>query len=194
MDPCGGSRATHFAGGNDVKLYKTRIPRVRGFLPPHQSFDPETASDADLQQNGFPPKPDRKLDPISYANWLQRSSYETIMADLEYTGLRHGPVKDVKIVKRIGHRNIIAFSDIWSGFVIRDEVNNPFVGPGGGFVGAEWSVSRPVIYTNTKLYGEHSYCSSWVGLDWMDFRLVRLVRKTSFRPGCRFIMRYTSRL
>src|SRR5271156_1740783 len=49
----------------------TSLPGVTAYAPPPAGFDPVKATDEELADWGFPPRPDQTLFPEEYANWVR---------------------------------------------------------------------------------------------------------------------------
>jgi hypothetical protein len=117
------------------------IAGVAVFGRPPPDFNPLTASNAQLDEYGFPPRPDRNLGPEAQKRWEQRVMSQTrIVPELAQTNVFHGPVKGIKPVKT-GGGTIDATSANWSGYAITDPTN-PFVKPGSQ-VEAQYVVPKP---------------------------------------------------
>ena len=73
------------------------IAGVSVFGRPPPDFNPLTASDAQLDEYGFPPRPNRDLGPEARARWEQRVMSQTrIVPELAQTNVFHGLVKGIK--------------------------------------------------------------------------------------------------
>ena len=131
-----------------------------GFVynPPPAGFSPLTASDLELEQWGFPPRPNES-DAVSYAKWKKHVSVKRVTPQLTFTNIYQGPARNVKFA-RIA--NASATSQNWSGYVLS--------GANGTFkvnqtqVSADWnipSVAQAVGTCNSTW----DYSSQWVGFD-----------------------------
>src|SRR5690349_23317843 len=67
-------------------------PMARGHARPPANFDPLTASDAQLAQFGFPPRPDVATAPDRYAVWkkLVTAPQHRVQPQLEHTTIHNG--------------------------------------------------------------------------------------------------------
>ncbi|MFY9906438.1 MAG: hypothetical protein WBX02_22325 [Terriglobales bacterium] len=63
-------------------------------IPP-AGFDPVTASDNELKQWGFPPRPS-EVDTKAYARWKRVASLKRITPQLTFTNIYHGPARNVQ--------------------------------------------------------------------------------------------------
>ena len=72
----------------------TNLPGVTAYAPPPAGFDPIKATDEELADWGFPPRPDQTLFPEEYANWVRvRQALKTrIIPHLVQTNIVHGPL------------------------------------------------------------------------------------------------------
>jgi hypothetical protein len=140
---------------------ETQVPGVAAFARPPASFNPLTASDAELDRYGFPPRPSRKLGTSLLARWERRVMSQTrIVPLLQQTNTFHAPVRGIKQIKTTdgtGEAN----SENWSGYAIVDS-SNPFAKPGAQ-VEAQYVVPKPVSGCES---GSETYSSAnWVGID-----------------------------
>jgi hypothetical protein len=77
----------------------TNVPGV-GFSPqPPQYFDPLSASDQELNDYGFPSRPDSQIQPEAYASWKRAMSTvkERILPELKLTDRFHEPAQQVVV-------------------------------------------------------------------------------------------------
>jgi hypothetical protein len=140
---------------------ETGIAGVSAFGRPPPGFNPLTASDAELDQYGFPPRPNHNLGQEAQKQWEQRVMSQTrIVPELKQTNVFHGLAKGIKSVKIAG-RAVEAVSSNWSGYAITDGTN-PFGKPGSQ-VGAQFVVPKPASGCSD---GTETYSSAnWVGID-----------------------------
>ncbi len=138
------------------------IAGVSVFGRPPPDFNPLTASDAQLDEYGFPPRPNRDLGPEARARWEQRVMSQTrIVPELAQTNVFYGLVKGIKPGKTTPGR-IEATSSNWSGYAITDPTN-PFAKPGAQ-VEAQFVVPKPAsgcTEGSTETYSS----ANWVGID-----------------------------
>jgi hypothetical protein len=139
----------------------TPIAGVSAFVGPPASFNPLTASDADLDRFGFLPRPSAEEGADMMAHWERRAKTQTrIVPQLVQTGKFHGPVRTIK---QIGTASgaIEANNENWSGYTIIDR-GNPFAKPGSR-VEARYVVPTPASGCESK---SDTYSSAnWVGID-----------------------------
>src|SRR6478752_8881675 len=121
---------------------ETEIPGVAAFTRPPASFNPLTATDAELDRYGFPSRPSRDLGADVLARWERRvMSQSRIVPQLKQTNTFHAPVRSIKQIKASGG-TIEANSENWSGYAIVDS-SNPFAKPGSQ-VEVRYIVPKPV--------------------------------------------------
>jgi hypothetical protein len=119
----------------------TPIAGVSAFVHPPPDFNPLTASDADLDQFGFPPRPSAEEGADMMAQWERRAKTQTrIVPELVQGGKFHGPVRTIKQI-RTASGVIEANNENWSGYTITDP-GNPFAKPGSR-VEARYVVPAP---------------------------------------------------
>ena len=138
------------------------IEGVSVFGRPPPNFNPLTATDAQLDEYGFPPRPNQNLGPEARARWEQRVMSQTrIVPELAQTNVFHGLIKGIKPGKTTTGR-IEATSSNWSGYAITDPTN-PFAKPGSQ-VEAQFVVPKPASGCpegSTETYSS----ANWVGID-----------------------------
>jgi hypothetical protein len=140
---------------------ETKIAGISAFGRPPASFNPLTATDAELDRYGFPPRPNQDLGADVAARWERRVMSQTrIIPQLLQTNTFHAPAKSLKQLS--ARDNVIeANSENWSGYVIVDKAN-PFLKPGSQ-VEAQYVVPKPVSGCRA---GTETYSSAnWVGID-----------------------------
>jgi len=149
-------------------------PMARAHARPPANFDPLTASDAQLAQFGFPPRPDAATAPDRYAVWkkLVTAPQHRLQPALEHTTIHNGRARLVSSRggapglarnTRVGVANDAASVTTmnWSGYAVVDG-QNPF--QSGTTVYGEWVV--PVAQQAAgACTGSWAYSSEWVGID-----------------------------
>jgi hypothetical protein len=148
-----------------LPLAKGQVPTGAGapivYAAPPAGFNPVTASDAQLAQYGFPPRPDLSV-PDLYAHWVR-------MVTAPQTRLTNVTVQTTNVVNgSIGGRqdkgtvgNVTATqSNNWSGYAIASPSGTFRVSD--SFVFAEWDV--PAAGVDNCSYAPYA-ASQWVGLD-----------------------------
>lgn len=120
-----------------------------------EGFDPVSASDAQLEEYGFPHRPDPN-DAKVYATWLQAVSVTRIRGEWINTGRYHLPIqrKGPAVANSVDNISNQA-SGNWSGFAI--EGGKPFKQVEG-----RWDV--PSV-NNQFGIGGNGYMSEWIGID-----------------------------
>lgn len=138
---------------------ETPISGVSAFARPPANFDPHTATDAELDHYGFPPRP--SAEPGMMAHWERRMVNQTqIVPQFLQTNKFHGPVRTIKPIRTISGV-IEANSANWSGYVITD-ASNPFVKPRSQ-IEARFIVPKAASGCASK---SDTYSSAnWVGID-----------------------------
>ena len=148
----------------------TNIPQIRTFVAPPATFDPAVASAEELEQYGFPPKPDQVTKPDAYSAWIKAvSAPQTRLQSpqIEQTTIYNGPIRTQESIPT-GESNpssgpiLSVKSSNWSGYVADDKIQNPFE---KSVIFAYWIV--PVAqhaFGNGNPPG-WDYSSQWVGID-----------------------------
>jgi hypothetical protein len=131
-------------------------------LPP-AGFNPLTASDAELEQWGFPPRPSPSNAAV-YARWKRLASVARVSPQLTFTNIAVGPARNVKLGSVINNTTN-ATSDVWSGAVLSGadhtfSVNETLVEGGWNIP----SVSQAIGTCNSTF--DESF--EWVGFDGWD--------------------------
>ncbi len=142
----------------------TNLPGVTTFAAPPQGFDPLTASDQDLAEYGFPPRPDQATSAKAFASWtkaMAASKSRIAAPKLALTNIFHGPAKMQANAPKTG--SDLYYSGNWSGYVNLNGVTsynaNSFY-----FIIADYVV--PVANQAFGVCtGRWDYESSWVGID-----------------------------
>jgi hypothetical protein len=156
-----GSRVVAQAQTAPPAAVETHIPGVSAFTRPPANFNPLTATGAELDQYGFPPRPTREVGAQALALWERRVMSQTrIVPQLEQTNKFHAPSRSIKQLKTSGG-TVEGTSENWSGYVIVDKTN-PFAKPGTQ-VEARYVVPKPASGCRS---GSEKYSSAnWVGID-----------------------------
>lgn len=149
-------------------------PMARAHATPPANFDPLSASDAQLAQFGFPPRPDAATAPDRYAVWkkLVTAPQRRLQPTLEHTTIHNGRARLVSpgggvpgLARnaRSGIANDAASVTTmnWSGYAVVDGAD-PF--QSGTTVYGEWvvPVAQQAVGACT---GNWAYSSEWVGID-----------------------------
>jgi len=131
-------------------MVKTGIQGVYAYKPPPASFNPDTASDQELERYGFPP----------LANQLKYRlpKFEVIVPELQVTNRRNGPTR-ILTARRTSATTGVSTSSNWSGYAVTV--------PSGTFTQA-----RSMVFTTLKVPVPHCtsaggpyHLSAWPGID-----------------------------
>jgi hypothetical protein len=142
----------------------TNLPGATTIIAPSEDFDPLNASDEDLADNGFPPRPDQVASPKAYASWAKaiNASKTRIQPVLKQSNHFSGPAQ----LKRSGSasQNAGALDSYnWSGYL--NLSGSSSYGTGSFYyVYADFlvPVARQPFNVCT---GGWDYSVSWVGID-----------------------------
>ena len=141
----------------------TNIPGVTTFAAPPEGFAVLTASDNQLANFGFPPRPDRAASPKQYASWAKAmlASKKRIVPTLQQTSIFHGPARLREGAESTDVTALESYN--WSGYV---NLNGATRFGSSSFSGIATEV---VVPTAIEAFGVCSasadYASSWVGID-----------------------------
>jgi len=139
----------------------TNLPGVRAFAQPPAGFNPLTASAAELESWGYPPRPGPQEGPNALARWSEAvsPSLTRVIPQLAKTpGVYHRPAAGLKIGATNG-KSTAATSENWSGYALT---------PGNGaqpfsYVEGRWTVPT-VKQAPGTCSGGWDYSSQWVGI------------------------------
>lgn len=141
----------------------TNLAGTTSTIAPQGSFDPVTASDVELEAEGFPPRPDASTHKNSYISWLHavRSSKNRINPQLELAS-PHGTIRVPSASTPQADGSITSYN--WSGYVLSNDVTK-FDDPSAlQKVRADITVpSASQPYGSCT--GGWTFASTWVGLD-----------------------------
>jgi hypothetical protein len=132
--------------------------RTRSFDPPPDGFDPLTASPDELRRHGFPPRPDRRIQPEQYAFWSRLFSRQLtfVRAQLSFQPplyrLNHRAARAAATTRHQSSMN-------WSGGYITPKHGRMFTQVHG-----EWDVPMLLPPAGAPANAEYR-CSTWIGLD-----------------------------
>jgi len=138
----------------------TNVPGVRTTFAPPQGFDPVAASELELAQYGFPPRPDSQLEPRAFASWSRamRASKTRVNAEVQISNVFHGPVNKPTAPQLNG----LAYSTNWSGAADFGGASSYNHSTSFYFLIGEYVVPKDGFCANTIGW---DYSSSWVGID-----------------------------
>jgi hypothetical protein len=132
---------------------------------PPAGFDPLTASELELEQYGFPPRPPQS-DRAHYASWKRAATATRFTPQLTPTNIYNGPARIVKIGPGVRTANqgpvFSANSQNWSGFVL-DGANGTFTKNGSEII-EQWYVPHATQAPGT-CNSTWDYSFEWVGFD-----------------------------
>jgi len=142
---------------------QTLAQGVVAYPPPPANFNPLSASDAELEGYGFPPRPDTVRAPMAYAHWKKLVSVPRAASpNLQQTMLYNGPAQRLLNGKTLRNGSVAATSINWSGYAV--------IGGSGtftnnnSFVFAEWVVPRAQQGFGV-CDGGWDYSTQWDGFD-----------------------------
>ena len=103
----------------------TNIAGIRTFSAPPANFNPLTASEEELANYGFPPRPDKATDPSGLAKWNKAMATPTRRwnGELKVRPFKNMPMKEAKVpagmqlTPSVGHTASTGLSFNWSGIV-----------------------------------------------------------------------------
>jgi len=151
------------AQGRNANMFATNLPGVITFAAPPEGFGALTASDEQLADFGFPPRPDPAVLPKQYASWAKAilASHTRIVPTLEQTSIFHGPARLREEVESGRASTLESYN--WSGYV---DLNDATRFGSSSFSAIATDV---VVPTASQAFGVCSgnadYGSSWAGMD-----------------------------
>jgi len=153
----GGPPAESISGDQTIVRAVVAYPR------PPTKFRPLSASDAELEGYGFPPRPDPLRAPRPYAHWKKLVSVPRVAnAVLRQTTIYHGPVQNLLIGKALRNGMLSATSLNWSGYAVGG-ASGTFAS-NNSLISAEWVVPRAQQGFGV-CDGSWDYSSQWIGFD-----------------------------
>jgi Peptidase A4 family len=139
----------------------TNLAGVTTSIAPPRGFDALQASDRDLANYGFPPRPDVNAHPTAYARWSKAltASKTRVVPRLERTNVYHGPMRaGAQLTESTGT------SSNWSGVVVFSGATSYNTSTTFYYVYADYVV--PVAgQAFGACTGGWDYSASWVGID-----------------------------
>ena len=151
------------AGPALAQAVSTNLPGVTAYLGPPANFNPLIASDAELEKNHLPPRPDGQQALGAYSNWAKAmtSGAQAVIPVLERTNVYHRPAKIVGTAVQTENSTAIN-SNNWSGAVLLgDGSNKPFTIEAIQFL----SIVPMAQQAFGACTGSYDYGSAWVGID-----------------------------
>ena len=130
--------------------------------PPPADFNPLSASDAELDQYGYPPHPDAQSAPDEYAQWKKLVSVPRISnPKLQQTTIYNGPVQGV-FGEALHNGAASVKSTNWSGYAVTAK-NGTFT-KNKSYIFFDWVV--PFAQQAFGVCnGHYDYSSQWIGFD-----------------------------
>ena len=126
---------------------------VKLFTPEPEGFDPRDASDRELLDYGYPPRPDAQNYPELHEHWNQLMSQPRIVIQPQF-----GNLPDESFGSSVEYGPITDFPG-WSGSVLHPTGGFPFTSVSG-----VWTV--PDTAPPRIVEGSYTYeCATWVGID-----------------------------
>jgi len=130
---------------------------------PPQDFHPLSASGAELERYGFPPRPDAVRARTPYAHWKKIVSVPRVAnPTLQQTTIYNGPIRNMSIVRALKNGIVSATSQNWSGYAITGAIGT-FV-ENNAYVFSQWVVPRAQQAFGV-CSGFWDYSSQWDGFD-----------------------------
>jgi Peptidase A4 family len=145
----------------------TNLPRVFAVPAPPAGFDPLLASAAQLEAQGYPPRPNPVTSPTTYALWarVMTSGAKRVVPKLEHTNIFHGPAKIGKSSAAVNGQASTA-SDNWSGDAVVTGNSGPLP-PTFSYLIGDYVVPY-VRQPLSTCSGAWDWSSEWVGIDGFD--------------------------
>ncbi len=129
---------------------------------PPSNFNSLTASDAELQEWGFPPRPGAGM-AADYNRWTRMVTATRVIPQLVPTDISLGPARQVKTGGAVGSA-IAATSENWSGYAITQKPGT-FYSVNDSYVFGEWTVPSVSPPPGFSCGSAHFYAAEWVGFD-----------------------------
>jgi Peptidase A4 family len=158
----------------NIPTVPTNLANIQTFVAPPTTFNPIAASAEELQQYGFPPRPDQAKALEAYNVWAKAvSAPQTRLASpqLEQTSISNGPARiqpsaeskaPASEFNSSPSNSISAKSYNWSSYVDYDNVTKPFA---KSYIYAYWIVPVAQHAFGDGLPSGWDYSSQWVGID-----------------------------
>jgi hypothetical protein len=146
-----------------VATDQTSAQEVVTYPQPPAGFNPLSASDAEFEQYGFPPRPDAQSAPDQYAHWKKLVSVPRVAnPTLQQTTIYNGPAQGVLAGDSLHNGAVSTTSTNWSGYAVTGK-NGTFT-KNGSAIYAEWVV--PIAQQAFGVCnGGTDYSSQWIGFD-----------------------------
>jgi len=146
-----------------VATDQTTAQEVVAYPQPPADLSPLSASDADLGQYGFPPRPDAQSAPDEYAHWKKLVSVPRVAnPKLQQTTIYNGPVQGLSVGQTLHNGAAASLSYNWSGYAVT--AGKGTFKKNNSAIYAEWVV--PVAQQAFGVCnGIWDYSSQWIGFD-----------------------------
>ena len=151
------------AQGRNANELATNLPGATTFAAPPEGFSVLAASDEQLADYGFPPRPDPAASPKEYAAWSKAmlASRRRIVPSLQQTSIFHGLARLRQTGKSTEENTLQSYN--WSGYV--DSSGAKSYGS-SSFYYAESNMIVPTAQpAGDSCTGIYDYAYSWVGID-----------------------------
>ncbi len=150
-----------------IDFFKEIERRAHAYPLPPKGFDPLSATDAQLDRYGLPPRPSRETEADLFRFWTRRLSNPFEVIATEFPKLENGRLPHVPInrVGRGGRRGFRLFENSrnWSGAYIIPERPDKFV-----YLTGTWRVpapSLPPVLPEGAAASDEYQSSTWIGID-----------------------------
>ena len=108
---------------------------------PPQDFHPLSASGAELERYGFPPRPDAVRARTPYAHWKKIVSVPRVAnPTLQQTTIYNGPIRNMSICQTLQNGIVSTTSPNWSGYAIIGAIGT--FEQNNAYVFSQWVVPR----------------------------------------------------
>lgn len=136
---------------------------VMGYPSPPPKFQPFSASDTELENYGFPPRPNAARVPTAYAGWKRLVSVPRVgNPKLQQTTIYNGAIQNFSIRQTLRNGTVAINSSNWSGYA--DVAPSGTFTANDSYVIAEWVVPRAQQAFGV-CNGGWNYSSQWAGFD-----------------------------
>ena len=146
-----------------VAIDQTNVQGMVSPPPPPANFNPLLASDAEIEQYGFPPRPDAQSEPDQYRHWQRLVSVPRVAnPKLQQTTIYNGPAQALSAGATLHNGAVSKTSTNWSGYAVSGK-NGTFA-KNNSAIYAEWIV--PIAQQPFGICsGIWNYSSQWIGFD-----------------------------
>jgi hypothetical protein len=161
--PCSLALANGTPAPESVATDQTSVQEVVTYPQPPADLNPLSASDAELDQYGFPPRPDAQSAPDEYAHWKKLVSVPRVAnPELQQTTIYNGPAQGVLAGETLHDGAVSTTSANWSGYVVTGKKGT--FKKNGSYIFFGWIV--PIAQQAFGVCnGQTDYSSQWIGFD-----------------------------